>query len=159
MSTGVYYLHTNGSVIFKRGDVDVSEMRESDFVKAFWLFDCNGREDAWTIAVESLALGATTARIEELKAKWQLTDEDAQYYAKVLHVTLEKDGNQWCAKAADFKDLQNSPAGFGVDCLSALADLATKLGFKGQHIWGHTFKSLCEAAYKKTKADTQIPVD
>ena len=38
-------------------------------------------------------------------------------------VCLFKDGNQWCAVYGDFKNLQESPAGFGANSDEAIAGL------------------------------------
>lgn len=34
---GVYYLHENGDLIYKHGEVDLEELLESDFVQKFWV--------------------------------------------------------------------------------------------------------------------------
>jgi hypothetical protein len=45
---GWYYLHTNGSLIYKRDfDGTVADFRDSDFVRAFWPLDPSDREGPW----------------------------------------------------------------------------------------------------------------
>ena len=69
---GWYYLHTNGSLIYKRelGET-AADIRESDFARAMWPMDPTDRAGAWNVLVEALALGADAARVKELAAKWQ----------------------------------------------------------------------------------------
>ena len=69
-------------------------------------------------------LGARKERVKELQEKWGLTNEDAQIFAERAGLVLKMDGNSWCAHFSDFTNLQESQAGFGDDCLEALADLA-----------------------------------
>ena len=97
------------------------------------------RETAWLLCIEALALGARRERIDELAAKWGLTDEDAQRF--IAHATdkadqpvfkLFRDGSAWCATFADFTNLQESQAGFGAAALEALAELA-KPGLLAKH--------------------------
>ena len=133
--TGYYYLHTDGDLIFKSAWVVESDPAyfDSDFVRKVWPVDSSDRAGAWRICIEALAMGANEARVLELAAKWQLTDEDAQVFAERCRILLGKDGDQWCATFDDFKNLQESPAGFGVDCLHALAELARAgIGTLGQ---------------------------
>lgn len=129
--TGYYYLHTNGNLIYKRelGDT-AADLDESDFVSAFWPLDTADRGTAWTILVESLALGAHPARVAELAATWGCDDRDAGEYADRIGVTLDLDGDQWCAKPPWFENLAEHPAGFGPTALDALADLARQLGLQ-----------------------------
>lgn len=127
--TGWYYLHTNGSLIFKRHPFMPDA--GSPFVQRVWpvAFD---RMCAWVILVEALSLGANLERVMELAKKWHCTDEDAAVYVSELnkraclvhdHIKLYKDGDQWCAIYGDFANLQESPAGFGETALEALAAL------------------------------------
>ena len=76
--TGYYYLHTNGDLIYKPAIVVESEPGyfDSDFVKKFWCFNSADRKGPWTIALESLAMGARIERVKELAGKWGLTLED-----------------------------------------------------------------------------------
>jgi len=146
MIDGYYYLHTNGSLIFKHASQDPADFRESDLVRMFWPLDIGDRECAWTILVEALALGADPHRIDELATKWGCNNEDADVYAEHLDVTIDLDGNMWCAKPSWFENLQESWAGFGETKLAALADLCRNLGYNPSKTWGHTFKSLLEGA-------------
>ena len=141
---GYYYLHTNGELIFKKyidGD-QVADFRESDFVLCFWKFSSKYRLDAWTILVEALSAGARKGRIVELAKYWNCDGADAQNYAKAIDIRLFMDGDSWCATRNDFKNLQESPAGFGVTALEAAAALCTELGYKPQKMWGSSFADL-----------------
>jgi len=123
---GYYYLHTNGDLIFKPAIVFDSdpEYFNSPFVKRYWAFDSEDRFDAWQIAIEALSLGASKKRVFELKEKWKLTNEDAEYFIDRAKLKLFKDGNQFCATFHDFIDIQNSQCGFGDTALEAFAELA-----------------------------------
>jgi len=120
---GFYYLHENGSVIYKKFK---PEMEPGGFVKRVWKIDTTSRFDAWIICIEALAMGADKKRIEELATLWQLTDDDAEVFAGLSdsQLVLSKDGDSWCATFGDFVDLQESQAGFGDTALEALAALA-----------------------------------
>lgn len=140
---GWYYLHTNGSMIYKRDFEDtVADFRDSDFVRAFWPFDPSDREGAWRICVEGLAAGAKPERIAELATLWQCNDADAGVYADRVGCNLEMDGNMWCATDRNHIDLVHSPAGFGKTCLEAMAELCKELGYKPSKMWGATFADL-----------------
>lgn len=144
--TGYYYLHQNGSLIFKR-ETDggqVADFRESDLVRHFWRFNSEDRECAWRIVVEASALGADEARVRELVGLWQCTDSDAAIYASLIGAALYRDGNAWCATASDFVNLAESPAGFGQTAVCALADLAKRLGFQASKTmwWSESFSDL-----------------
>lgn len=120
---GWYYLHTNGSLIFKRFEPEA----DSPFVRRVWAVDVTDRLNAWIIAIEALALGAFRSRIDELAEKWGLTDDDA-VDGFVGHsdgqFKLFRDGDQWCATFGNFVNAQESRCGFGATCLEALAELA-----------------------------------
>lgn len=142
---GWYYLHVNGSLIYKRelGDT-AADIRESDFARAMWPLDPTDREGAWRIVVEALALGADPARVAELAALWQCDDKDAPIYAERVGCNLFMDGDKWCATDMHFIDLAQSPAGFGTTALQAMAELCKELGFKGGKTWNTTFADLLQ---------------
>ena len=143
---GWYYLHTNGSLIYKRELGDTSaDIRESDFARALWPMDPENREGAWNICVEALALGADAVRVKELADKWHCDDADAQVYADHLGIGLKMDGNQWHATQSGFVNIQESHNGFGDTPLEAMAELCKELGYTGGKMWNHTFKSLLSA--------------
>jgi len=125
---GYYYLHTNGSMIFKPKIVLDSDPLyfDSPFVKKYWFFDSENRTYAWLICIEALSLGADKKRIFELKEKWGLTDEDAVEFATCMKLKIFKDGGQWCAAFFDFVDTQESQCGFGNTALEAFAELAKR---------------------------------
>lgn len=148
---GWYYLHTNGDLIYKRDlEGTAADIRETTFARSMWPMDTQDRAGAWQILVEASALGARPERIKELAEKWQCDDEDADIYAKRLGVTLQMDGNAWCAIPAWFINLHESPAGFGDTKLEALAALCKDLGFTGGKMWNATFESLLKAPAKAT---------
>lgn len=138
---GYYYLHTNGELIYKRYTEDVvADLRESDFVVAFWPIDVENRKTAWDFLVEAKAAGAN--RIGIHAERWKCDDEDAQNYAKAINLTLQKDGSDWMAAKEDFMNIQESPTGWGKTCLEAMVSLCIQLGYKPSKMWGHTFESL-----------------
>jgi len=119
---GWYYLHTNGDLIWKK----FMPEDDSPFVVKIWKVVPEDRAVAWLICIEALALGARRARIDELAAKWGLTDEDAQHFVEHTdQFKLFMDGDMWCATFQDFVDLQESQAGFGKTALVAFANLAS----------------------------------
>lgn len=140
---GWYYLHTNGDLIYKRDyDSAAADIRESPFARGLWAVDPTDRAGAWGIVVEALAAGADKKRIAELAEKWGLTDADGEIYAEHIGVNLFPDGNQLCATRRDFRNLQESPAGFGSTAIEAFADLAKHLGYQPSKMWGATFTDL-----------------
>lgn len=143
---GYYYLHSNGSLIWKRylDSGQVADFRESDFVKMFWPLDTQSRYDAWRICVEALALGTDPKRVKELATLWKCDDDDAQNFADCFGLQLYMEGDRWCATRADFTNLQESNAGFGETCLEAIAELLKDHDFKPCKIWGHTIKDLLQ---------------
>lgn len=141
---GWYYLHENGSLIYKpEHDGTAADIRDSGLARCMWPMDPTDRMGAWNILVEGLALRANEARVIELAEKWGCDDADADVYADRLGVTLELDGNAWFAKLQNFQNLQESPVGFGESKLHALADLARDLGLRGGKMWRTTFADLC----------------
>lgn len=140
MTVGWYYLHVNGSLIFKQDLPDiVADFRESDLVKMFWSFDTENREDAWQILVEALSAGASKTRIIELAIKWGCDNTDAEVYANRIGIKLFKSGDLYFASQIQS---QENPCGSGVSCLEALADLCTKLGYRPQKRWSSGFTDL-----------------
>jgi len=142
---GWYYLHTNGSLIYKReldGDTS-SDIRESPFAVAMWPVHENDRENAWTILVEALSLGVDSSRINELATKWNCTNDDALIYAKRIGLSLNRDGFAYLATAS-------STTGCGNTYLEAMADLCKKLGYKGGKMWTVTFKDLLRKHEEKS---------
>lgn len=142
---GWYYLHKNGSLIYKPSPDAITDIRDSDLALCAWPMDPGDRMGAWNIVVEGLALGANEDRVAELANKWQCGDDDAEHYAKILGVTIDRDGDAWCAKQPSFENLQVSDAGFGASKLRALSDLAKVMGLKGGKMWRATFADLCRA--------------
>jgi hypothetical protein len=140
---GWYYLHINGSTIYKRelGET-AADIRDSDFARTLWPFDPSDREGAWRICIEGLAAGADPSRITELAALWKCDDEDAPTYADRVGCNLFMDGDVWCATDRHFVNLQESPAGFGKTCLEAMAELCKDLGYQPRKMWGASFADL-----------------
>lgn len=82
-----YYLHSNGSVIYKpHGGVDGS----SDFVKKVWNANTIGESPGTFLKwlMELADLGANTARIEELWHSNKLTDHVGEDVAKIFFQKL-----------------------------------------------------------------------
>ena len=139
---GWYYLHENGSLIYKADGDACGDIRESDFARGLWPMDPSDRAGAWRILVEAGAAGADKKRITELAEKWGCNDADAAHYAAHIGARLYLDGNAWCATRGDFENLQESPAGFGDSGLEALTALSRELGYKPSKMWGATFADL-----------------
>lgn len=141
---GWYYLHENKELIYKpeTDGSTAADIRESDLCHSMWPMDPADRAGAWRILVEAKALNANPKRINELAEKWGCDNSDAQKYAEYLGLTLQMDGNQWCATPPWFTTLQESEAGFGDTCLDAMADLCANIGFTGGKMWNADFESL-----------------
>lgn len=138
---GWYYLHQNGDLIYKVNHAGTAaDIRESDFARCMWPLDPSDRAGAWDIAIEGLALGASRARVMELASKWGLNDIDADEYARRAGISLDLDGNAWCATGPGFENLQESLAGFGETKLEAMANLAKALGIGPGKMWRQTFR-------------------
>jgi hypothetical protein len=124
---GFYYLHQNGSLIFKPNMPGIeADFRESDLVRKWWPVRKEDRASAWILCTEALALGARKERVAELAKKWGLDDDDASYF--FVHMQGEigafRDGDQWCAHFKEFTNILESQVGFGPTILEALAELA-----------------------------------
>jgi hypothetical protein len=162
---GWYYLHTDGSLIYKR-DTDsgiVADLRESDFVRAIWPLDATNREGAWDVLVEALAFGAALGRIKQLAQKWGCTDEDALVYADRIGCTLVNTEGRWhaCRAVPDgyVVDSQSLPTGIGPTALEAMAMLAVALKLHPSKMWGVHFKDLLKCVpVKKVKVVTEAEV-
>lgn len=139
---GWYYLHTNGSLLYKTGSDAVADIRDSDLARGLWPLDPNDRAGAWRIVVEAGAAGAKPDRIRDLADLWQCTDEDGGRYAERIGAHVYVDGDAWCATKNDFVNLQESPAGFGPTVRDALTELAKELGYRPSKMWGPTFEHL-----------------
>jgi hypothetical protein len=139
---GWYYLHDNGSLIYKAGDDAAGDIRDSDFARGMWPIDPMDRAGAWRIVVEAAAAGADTKRIEQLADQWGCNDSDGGAYAEHVGAHVYMDGDQWCATKNDFVNLQESPAGFGPTIREALTALAKDLGYQPSKMWGATFADL-----------------
>ena len=85
---GWYYLHTNGSLIWKRFMPE-----SSDFVRRTWPVDTTDRASAWTVLLEAAALGADTSRLVELAAHWSCDARDlCEFMARVTPNDLQRKG-------------------------------------------------------------------
>ena len=152
---GWYYLHTNGSLIYKPGPDAIADIHDSDFARCSWPMDPEQREGAWDICIEGTALGADPARVTELAHKWRCDDADANEYANRAGITINRHGNVWCATGPGFTNLQESPAGFGDTKLEAMAALAKEMGLRAGHIWRASFRDLLkQAAQQPAQGDT-----
>jgi hypothetical protein len=139
---GWYYLHDNGSLIYKASDDAAADIRDGDFARGMWPLDPSNRETAWRIVIEAGAAGADPKRVAELADLWQCDDLDARLYAERSGAHIYMDGNAWCATKNDFLNLQESPAGFGDTPREALTALAKELGYQPSKMWGATFSDL-----------------
>lgn len=139
---GWYYLHENGSLIYKPGADACADIRDSDLAKGLWPMDPQDRAGAWRIVVEAGAAGASAERVADLANQWGCDDRDAGHYAEHVGAHIFMDGDQWCATRNDFDNLQESPAGFGDTAREALTALAKELGYRPSKMWGPTFERL-----------------
>ena len=139
---GWYYLHENGSLLYKPGGDACADIRDSDFARGLWPMDPEDRAGAWRIVVEAGAAGAKSERVRDLAKLWACTNDDAKHYAEHIGARLYMDGDAWCATRGDFENLQESPAGFGATALEAFTSLAKTLGYKPSKMWGATFEKL-----------------
>lgn len=143
-NAGWYYLHLNGSLIYKRDlEGTVSDFRESDFVRTFWPVDPENRGTAWDLLVEAASLGVDWARIKELADKWKCDDEDAEVYAGRVGVKLSRDGARFVARRLDGK---GDAEGRGDNALQAMAVLCLQLGYQASKMWGARFRDLLKPA-------------
>lgn len=80
--TPFYYLHTNGSLIYKP-HVDVADLEESDFVVEYWAWN-EDRETLWSILIEGLGLSTsvevTIREVAELAPIWLCDLRDLTEY-------------------------------------------------------------------------------
>lgn len=117
MTDGYYYLHSNGSLHFKKF---CPEIEDGGFVRMIWPLDLSERGNAWVIAIEAGALGADKSRIEELREKWGLTDTDAWQFARASGMKLRvKDGMYYVSHPAEPHDAH---VGTGRTALDAFID-------------------------------------
>ena len=128
-SNGYYYLHTNGDLIYKPGIVMDSDPDyfDSPFVRKVWSIDLSDRGTCYQLLIDAQAMGVKQDRIDELKSKWKITEEDTQVFADRTGFKLFMDGNQWSATLPTFKNLQEDPAGFGDTRWDALVALCKEL--------------------------------
>ena len=125
---GFYYLHKNGSLIYRRNlDGIEGDLDESDLVVAYWPIVLSDRATAWDVLVEALALGANKERIAELRGKWGCTDSDGAEYAErrgvklVLRVFDQRWVARWKENPGDLEDY-----GDGETVLEAIARLVVR---------------------------------
>lgn len=88
---GWYYLHTNGSLVYKPAlDPKVeSDIVNSDFALAMWRLDSRDRRNAWRILIEAAALGLAADRLEAMSELWNCSDNDATTYAYHIGLNLQ----------------------------------------------------------------------
>ena len=141
---GVYYLHQNGSLIYKSGTDCVADIRDSDFAVGLWFIDTQQRSSMWQLLVEALSAGANKERVFELAGKWFADDIDAEFYIRYhLNIKGEKTSNNtFKVFLPDVEGVDETITGFGDTYLEALADLCTKLGYKPAKMWGTDFQTL-----------------
>lgn len=116
---GYYYLHTNGSLHFKKF---CPEIEDGGFVRMVWPIVLSDRGNAWVIIVEAGALGADKSRIAELAEKWGLDNDDAFKWARVcgLNLWIVSDGYE----VEHPGDLPEAHRGHGKSALDAFIDYA-----------------------------------
>lgn len=144
MIEGYYYLHDNGSLIYKPGTDAICDIRDSDLCIAAWPIDTSDRASAWSLLVEARSLDRTKKEeVDRLAKLWGCDDKDALIYAEYIGCVLGEDGNRKSAKDTDFVNLQESPCGFGETYLEAMADLCKQIGYAGGKLgWHARFRDL-----------------
>ena len=76
-----YYLHSETKdLIWKKFEPE----QDSPFVLKVWPCDISDRKDAWTIVLESLALGASHRRVKELCFHWNCDIEDFEHMLTII---------------------------------------------------------------------------
>lgn len=140
--TGWYYLHVNKELIYKNSPDAIVDIRDSDLCTSAWAWDSTP-EGAYSMLVEALSIGAKPERIAELYNKYGFTEMDDCKYAEYIGIKIGVDGDMRTATTNDFINLMENDCGFGKTNLEAIADLCTKLGYKGGKMWNTTFYDLC----------------
>lgn len=120
-----YYLHNNGSLLFKP-HAEERDFLESDLVKSFWPVDLEDRANAWTILVEGAALGAHRGRVNSLANDWGCDNVDAAVFAAACDCVLIRRSEDYAVAPRGGPDI----GGTGPDALWALVDLAIRLGVR-----------------------------
>lgn len=137
---GWYYLHTNGDLIYKNNPDAIVDIRDSDFCRAAWSWD-GSRQTAWSILVESRALGASAERIHELVDTWGCNQEDALHYIEYLDLDKSVVDNKYEVRCRNATLDQHK--GVGYSWLEALSQLCINLGYVGGKLgWHASFEHL-----------------
>lgn len=149
MDDGFYYLHTNGSLIHKRGLPGIeNDLRDSTFVTAYWPVDTADRATAWRIAVEAGAAGAAPSRVAELATLWGLSNEDGVVYAERLGIVVEHypAAGTWATFTLGTVPGEGGPSVdvFRPSMLESLTLLAKQLGYQP----GANFADLVARSYQ-----------
>ena len=98
MIVGYYYLHADGSVIWKRiAPGLIEDFENSDLVRCYWPCDPSDRRGAYRILIEATALGADRARLSDLARQWLCTNDDAREYAFREGIDLVSVAGQYVA--------------------------------------------------------------
>ena len=143
MISGYYYLHENGSLIYKPGSESVMDIRDSDFARALWPMDPSNRAGAWAILVEGAAAGASIEDVRRLAERWGCDDKDGLVYANVVGVSVAPLDGGFSAAAGGLR-------AEGPSVLEALVGLARTLGYRPAKMWGQSFASLVLQTAERT---------
>ena len=96
-----YYLHDNGELISKHaGSVDSvghESYFDSDFVKEYWKVDLGNRADLYHLLIRAKMLGAKEERIEDLRLKFNIDNDDCGKYAELFSIRLLENHGEWQA--------------------------------------------------------------
>lgn len=147
-TTGYYYLHTNGTLLFKHAYLDGAEQefefRESPFAVMFWKVDAQRREDMWRVLIEALALGGEPQGITKLANMAGCNDHDAKVYAERIGVRVDSPGSafKWGAITRRERTSGMNHTGFGGTALEAMADLCKNMGYRANKVWPVSFEQL-----------------
>jgi hypothetical protein len=110
MIVGYYYLHTDGSVIWKRiAPGLIEDFENSDLVRCYWPCDPSDRRGAYRILIEATAKGADPVKLANLAAQWQCTHDDAIEYARREGIDLVTVAGQFVASLPGFVGKGDTP--------------------------------------------------
>jgi hypothetical protein len=110
MIVGYYYLHTDGSVLWKPiAPGLIEDFENSDLVRCYWPCDPSDRRGAYRILIEATALGADPQRLANLARQWLCSNDDVREYARREGIELVTVAGQYVASLPGFVGRADSP--------------------------------------------------
>lgn len=122
---GYYYLHTNGTLIYKPyiDDMQVNDFTESPFCKKYWTMYDNSRMTVWNILIDAAVNGASIQHILDKAEKFKCDNDDALIYADKSDISLsvhKYDLDVWTAE-------KHGKTGAGLTAIESIIDLKRAL--------------------------------